>query len=367
MIAHCRILLDALGDLAREVVIVTDRQIPPEALGGLGVGIVALDGETRWPVPLRNAEEAWRLARIIEAERPDVVHIIGLEQAARACVALHLARAESTVVHLPDLAELERHSETFAWARQGFLSRLLAARLRRPASFLLVACEEHLAELRGQGIDPGARFAVLGGTGVDPDVYPLLPPSQSEIPVVAFVGQLDEPHGVRELLTAFERLWARGLRLQLEVHGERVATGAADALSAEWARWSLHPGVRCSGWPDDTREVWRRAEICVWPAHARQSLPRALLEAAACGRALIVTDAAGGPVFVRDEIEGLVIPARDVSALGAALERLARDANLRQRMGTAARLRVLQGFSEAHVKEVLRGAYQSLLGPPGPL
>jgi glycosyltransferase involved in cell wall biosynthesis len=130
----------------------------------------------------------------------------------------------------------------------------------------------------------------------------------------------------------------------------------------ELARWSLHPGIRCTGWPADTREIWRRAEICVWTGSARQGLPRALIEAAACGRALIVSDAAGGRVFVRDEVEGLIVPLGDASALGAALERLARDPSLRQRMGTAARLRVLQGFTEAHVKEVLRGAYLTVLG-----
>jgi glycosyltransferase involved in cell wall biosynthesis len=119
--------------------------------------------------------------------------------------------------------------------------------------------------------------------------------------------------------------------------------------------------VRTFGWPADAREIWRRAEICVLPAHERRGLPRVLLEAAACGRALIVSGAAGGRTFVRNEVEGIVVPVQDSSALGAALERLARDASLRQRMGAAARLRVLQGFTEAHVKEALRGAYLSLL------
>jgi glycosyltransferase involved in cell wall biosynthesis len=111
--------------------------------------------------------------------------------------------------------------------------------------------------------------------------------------------------------------------------------------------------------------VWRHAEICVWPAHVRQGLPRAVLEAAACGRALIVSDLPGGcSGFVRDGVEGLVVPARDAAALAAALERLARDLSLRLRLGAAARLRLLQGYTEAHVKEALRGAYLSLLGTP---
>jgi glycosyltransferase involved in cell wall biosynthesis len=242
----------------------------------------------------------------------------------------------------------------------------LASLLRRPDSFLLAQSADDLSALRARGIDPGPRVAVLGCAGVDPDVYPVLPPSQSEMPIAAFVGPLDASCAARETLQAFERLWARGLRLQLEIHGEFDAEGtASNVLTEEWARWSAHPGVRCCGWPADAREVWRRAEICVWPAYTRQGLPRPLLEAAACGRALIVTDAAGGRTFVRNEVEGLVVAPRDVAALGNALERLARDSTLRQRMGAAARLRVLQGFTEAHVKEVLRGAYLSLLGTAG--
>ena len=97
-----------------------------------------------------------------------------------------------------------------------------------------------------------------------------------------------------------------------------------------------------------------RRDFACCPPLGRQGTPRTLIEAAACGRALIVTDGAGGGSFVRDGVEGLVVPRGDVAALAEALERLARDADLRARLGEAARLRVLQGFTEAHVKEALR-------------
>jgi glycosyltransferase involved in cell wall biosynthesis len=365
-LGHCRVLLGALQGVAREVVLVA-RGVSGDALGAPDVGLVDLDCAAPWGSPAVKAAEVWRLARAIEAERPSVVHAIGVEAAALACLALQVTGAERMVVHLPDLAALEPQPGALAWPYRHLAQRLLAALLRKPTSFLLVGSEDELGTLRARGIDPGARFAVLGGAGVDPDVYPVLPPAQGDMPVAAFVGAVDARSGLGELFLAFERLWARGLRLQLEIHGERWAGRTPDvqadaAAAAEWQRWNLHPGVRCGGWPADTREIWRRAEICVWPAHARQGLPRALLEAAACGRALIVSDAAGGGTFVRDEVEGVVVPAGDPAVLGAALERLARDASLRQRMGAASRLRVLQGFTEAHVQETLRGAYLSLLG-----
>jgi glycosyltransferase involved in cell wall biosynthesis len=359
--AHARVLLDTLRQLARDVVVVTDRPANPEAFGNPDVSVVGLDGADEWRGLLRKVAKAWRLARIVEAERPDVLHAIGLRPAAFACVALRLAHAGSAVVHLPDLAALDLRSGGLAWPYRKAALRLLASLLHRPNAFLLAAGEDDLGELRARGIDPAARFALLGCAGIDPDVYPVLPPPQAEMPIAAFVGPVHEASGMQALLQAFERLWARGLRLQLEIHGEIPADGiGSDALSGEWARWSVHPGVRCFGWPSDAREIWRRADICVWPAQARQALPRTLLEAAACGRALVVTDSGGGRIFVRNEVEGLIVAAGDAADLGTALERLARDAGLRHRLGAAARLRVLQGFTEAHVKEVLRGAYLSL-------
>ena len=62
---------------------------------------------------------------------------------------------------------------------------------------------------------------------------------------------------------------------------------------------------------------------------------------------------------------GLVVPAGDPVALADALLHLACDADLRERMGEAARLRMLQGYTHAHMREALRAAYQSLLGKKG--
>jgi hypothetical protein len=382
--AHCRVLLEVLrgsqkpdqkpdqkAGLARELVLAIG---PDAGINGLDaaldapdVGLVDIDGGAPWSNPLAKSAEAWKVARMIEAERPDVLHAVGLKPAALAALALQLVPAPAVLVHLPDLGALEPRADGqasgMAWPYRKVAARLLAALLRKPGTFLLVGCNDDLGILREQGIDPGPRFAVMGGSGIDPEVYPMLPPAPGEMPVAACVVGAGDAAAVQALLQAFERLWARGLRLQLELHGGlEGGSSLSPEWTAEWARWSLHPGVRCTSvWPADTREVWRRAEICVWPSPARQGLPRPLLEAAACGRALLAVDSPGATrAFVRHEVEGLVFASGDAAALGAALERLARDASLRQRLGAAARLRVLQGFTEAHVQETLRGAYLSL-------
>jgi glycosyltransferase involved in cell wall biosynthesis len=357
-------LLAVLGELAREIVViasapqgVNDREIP-------GVRVIDFDCRASLSNPAHDALTAWRLARILEAEDADVLHFIGVGPVALGSLALKLQPGRNVIVHLPDLGLID--------AAEGGLSRfyrpspagLVAALTRRPSSFLLTGTPEDLAYLRTRGVDPGARFAILGGMGVDPDAYPVMPPSQSGMPVAACPGRMVRSSGIDLLMRVFDRLWARGLRLQLELVGAH--TTGSDAVSpAQLAQWSLHPSVRRTEPAADLREVWRHAEICVLPAVGRQGLPRILLEAAACGRALIVTEFAGGGSFVRDEVEGLVVPCGDGAALAGALERVARNAELRTRMGEAARLRVLHGFTEAHVRQTLRNAYLALLGAPG--
>jgi glycosyltransferase involved in cell wall biosynthesis len=149
--------------------------------------------------------------------------------------------------------------------------------------------------------------------------------------------------------------------IRLELYGDADSDNAEAVALAELSAWCTQCDARWFGHVADVREVWRHADVFVLPARSREGMPRALLEAAASARALVVTDVPGCRHFVRDGVEGFVVPPEDPDALAAALERLAHDAGLRRRMGEAARLRLLQGFTEAHVKQSLRAAYAAML------
>ena len=92
-----------------------------------------------------------------------------------------------------------------------------------------------------------------------------------------------------------------------------------------------------------------------------EGLPRTLLEAGACGRAIVTTDVPGCRTLVRDGIEGLVVRPADVPALTAAFVRLAAAPELVARMGEAARNRVLDGFTERDVMETVKQLYRDCL------
>jgi hypothetical protein len=361
VLAYCRSTIAVLRELARDVVVVTRSTGCMDDVEALGVRVVAFD----WPSLSRNlAQEtlaAWRLARILDDEQAEVVHLFGFRTVALGAMAAKLIAPRYYVMHVPDFELLDAESGASARLYRKVALRLVGALARQPVAFLLVENAGDLTTLREWGVVPGPRFAVLGGGGIDLDSFPVLPFAHNEVPVAAYVGEFGRQDGLDILMRAFDSIWSKGVRLRLELYGAE-ARDAEGIDRAELERWRLHPGVGIHPAPADVREVWRHVDFCVLPALRRQRLPRVLLEAAACGRPLIVSGVPDGNAFVRDDVEGCVVPDNDTAALAVALERLARDSEMRARMGEAARLRVLQGFTDAHVGETIRNAYRSLLG-----
>jgi glycosyltransferase involved in cell wall biosynthesis len=360
-LSHFRPLISVLKEVAHAVVVITRSSGRLGEIEALGVRVIDFDFRRSSSNPAREAASAWALARILEAEDPDVVHLVAMKPVVLGGLALKLAPSRHVVVHMTGLGLLgfgEGH--LLRLYRTGAL-RLMASMLRKPTSYLLVENPDDLALLRARGVDPGARFAILGGSGVDPEAYQALPPPNNMVPVAAFVGRMIRPKGIDVLMQAYDRLKRRGVALQLELYGgvdaENVEAVTGDTLT----EWCAKRGARWLGHVADIRPVWQRADIFVLPARSREGMPRALLEAAACARPLVVTNVPGCRHFVRDGVEGLVVPPEDPDALTKALERLARDPDLRRRMGEAARLRLLHGFTEDHVKQSLRATYASML------
>ena len=111
----------------------------------------------------------------------------------------------------------------------------------------------------------------------------------------------------------------------------------------------------------DIADLWARSHIAVLPSR-REGLPKSLLEAAACGRPMVATDAPGCREVAIPERTGLLVPVDDAAALAAALARLATDAELRVRLGAEARRLAVERFSAAAIGAQTVALYRSLLG-----
>jgi len=84
----------------------------------------------------------------------------------------------------------------------------------------------------------------------------------------------------------------------------------------------------------------------VLPSSYGEGLPKSLLEAASCGRPIVASDMPGCREVVVSGKTGFLVPPHDVDALAQAIATLARDPELRRRMGAAGRARIVAEFGE---------------------
>jgi glycosyltransferase involved in cell wall biosynthesis len=122
-------------------------------------------------------------------------------------------------------------------------------------------------------------------------------------------------------------------------------------------RWHEEGCVRWLGHQKDMKSVWSKAHIAILPSY-REGMPMALLEAAACSRPIITTDVSGCNELVTDGVNGLVVPVHDWMAIVDSIELLANSADLRARLGAAARRRVEVEYGEKTVIDQTLALYR---------
>jgi glycosyltransferase involved in cell wall biosynthesis len=312
---------------------------------------------------LRLLPETLSVSSALQRCRPDIVQAVAL----RACVVLFLA---SGLVPVPykiftvtglGLIDIDPH-----WSMQvkrRFVYWLLRMAERRSSTAFVF---ENNADATRIGIDCGRRSKCLNlmGSGVNPSVfvehpYPSLPPLK-----LAMVSRMIWSKGIDLAVEAVAELVAKGMSVELDLYGAPDVHNRRHFSTAVLEDWSRRAGIKWRGPVRDVPAVWRDHHVGLFPSRGGEGLPKSMLEAAACGRALITTNVSGCADFVRPDVEGLVVQRDSIAEIGQAIETMLGDAEMLTRMGRAARARVLANATEDIISSRYRAFLNAFDGPP---
>ncbi|HEX6464186.1 MAG TPA: glycosyltransferase family 4 protein [Vicinamibacterales bacterium] len=149
-----------------------------------------------------------------------------------------------------------------------------------------------------------------------------------------FCGSWDHMKGIAYLVRAFERLHARGRRVDLTVLGPGVDPAIVVAAFSPDVRRFVHVVPRAA--EQQVIEAYRTHDALLWLS-TYEGFGLVLLEAMSQGLAVITTPVGCVPTLVRNGENGLLVPKRDSEAAVAAVERLLEAPELRRTLGEAAR------------------------------
>ncbi|MFQ5734685.1 MAG: glycosyltransferase family 4 protein [Planctomycetaceae bacterium] len=238
-----------------------------------------------------------------------------------------------------------------------------------------------------QGLNPGTSCVVCNG--VDCEAFRPRPATgtlkrELGLPESAFlvltVGQIGLRKGQDVLVEAAARLNAAVAAHVLpdacplhvrDVHyvvvgernsAKRESVEFENALLRRCEEAGMADRFHLTGYRDDVPRLMNEAGLLVHPAH-QEPFGRVLLEAAASGLAIIATSVGGTPEVLQDGVSARLIPPGDSDSLADAIAELARDADLRERLASAARARIESRFSVGVATTELTQTWHRLLAP----
>lgn len=306
--------------------------------------------------PISIVREAFWLTSELRTVKPSLVVAYSLRMCLIACLARLFLTSSGLVLVITGTG--------FIGLRRSFASRLLGSVVFRIIRTIAGRRSYFIFE---NSVDP-ARFglssrrndqvSIFMGAGVEIDEFSMvdIPPS----PPFRFctVSRLVWSKGIDIAAKAISSLALEGYPVELHIYGSPDMANPRP-MAPESLRGL--PGVEYHGFTDEVADVWKRNHAAIFTSRGGEGLPRALLEAASCGRACVVTAVPGCSDFIRDGVEGYVVPLDRESELRAAILKLISDRTNLATLGARARQRVMETSTTAIVQAKYERIFRLLL------
>jgi glycosyltransferase involved in cell wall biosynthesis len=313
-----------------------------------------------------------RLVKWIRAVRPHILHTHTAKAGAvgRAAAALAGDARPPIIVHTFHGHVLRGYFDPATTAVFRGLERTLAKTTTR----LVAVSPEVRDDLVGLGVAPAEKFSVIR-LGIDLDeritegdgaeLRRLFGVGPDEF-VVGWIGRMTAIKRVPDVLLAFRSLLDRGVAARLCLVGDGPDREAIEERAHELgvARQTLFVGYQ-----RDVAPYYSFFDALVLPS-ANEGTPVVAIESLAAGRPVVATRVGGVPDVVEDGADGMLVGVGDPQALATALEQLARDPELRHRLGDQGRVRTIDRYRVERLVDDVDALYRELLrakGLPQPL
>ncbi len=331
----------------------------------LGVRVERVPELSREISPLRDARAALRLACLIRRERPQILHTHTAKAGAVGRLAAMLAgdARPPIVVHTFHGHVLRGYFDPLRSA--GF--RLLERALAKGSTALIAVSPQVRDDLVALGVAPKEKFVVIrlgieleeriaAAPGARAETRRLLGVPQDAF-VVGWIGRMTGVKNTDDVLAALRLLHDRGVDAYLCMVGD-----GPDRDRVERRAHDLGVVRRCLflGYQEEVARYYAAFDGIILPS-VNEGTPVSAIEALAAARPVVATRVGGVPDVVEDGVDGFLVDPGATDQLADRLEQLARDPELRARMGEHGRRRVPARYAVERLVDDMDRLYRSLL------
>lgn len=350
----------AAKDAGYQVSVVTRVRSHGDQIMSSGLKLIPLDLSRRGMNPFRELQVIHRLASIYKFEHPDIVHHVALKPVLYGTIASLMARVPFVVNAMAGLGFFFSSSSLKARVFRPVVKLVFRFLLNRRKSRVILQNPDDLRSLCDSGVLNRDRIALIRGSGVDILEFAVQPEPVGE-PLVILASRLLWDKGVGEFVEGARQLKQQGVSARFALVGGGDSENPTTISDNQLQAWNEEGVIEWWGRREDMPNVLAEAHIVCLPSYYGEGIPKVLIEAAACGRPIVTTNAPGCREIVRDGVNGFLVPIRDASAVADALKKLIESSELRCKMGARGRKLVEREFSIGKVNRETLALYKEMM------
>ncbi|MCI2291184.1 glycosyltransferase family 4 protein [Enterobacter sp. I4] len=321
------------------------------------------------PIPLTRAgisvikeiKAFLKIYKIIKALRPDVVHMITAKPVAYGGVACKLLGVNRRVASISGLGYAFIDSSLKAKLIKNIILLFYSFSLKNERTQVIFQNENDKQLFIHYGMIRESQAVIIRGSGVDLTRY-VVQPEPTDVPVVMFVSRLLYDKGIREFIAAVRLIKKENIKFRAVLVGN-IDENPNSAKDFEIEQWQNEGIIEYWGYREDIPQVMSYSNIVVLPSY-REGLPKSLIEAAACGRAVVTTDVPGCRDAITPDVTGLLVDVKDHLTLADSIKLLLNNPELRHQMAFNGRELAEQSFDIKSVVQIHMKIYNSFTANP---
>ena len=297
--------------------------------------------------------------KIYRREKPDIVHHVALKPILYGTWAARFSGVPC-VVNLFAGVTTKFHADKWkSIILQGVVDQIFRFGFLGGKAYAIFQNSFDKQSFLTKGILKEENTGLISGSGVDVSRF-VKTPEPDGTPLVILASRMLWDKGIGEFVEAAKILKREKIKCRMALVGNPDPENPDPLPSTLIQKWQSERLVEWWGNREDMPEVFSNANIICLPSY-HEGCPKVLIEAAACGRAIVATDIPGCREIVRHNENGLLVPVKNSTALAEAISLLIRSPKIRTQMGDRGSKIVVEKFSEEKVIKKTLDVYNRLL------
>ncbi len=305
---------------------------------------------------------ALQLVWFILRYKPDVVHCASPKGILYGGIAARLCRVRGLVLAISGMGYAFTQGNGEGGARV-FVRRIYGALAKfafhHPNVHVIVQNQDDYQSVIENGLVDAGRVTLIPGSGVDLSLFEGFDPARKGR-MILLPARMLKDKGIIEFVEAARQLKAVAPEWRFVLAGAAGYNNPSAISTAQLQAWQNEGCVEWLGHVEDMIPLFRGAAIVCLPSY-REGMPKALLEAAAAGCAVVTTDVTGCREAVEPGVTGDLVQARDSASLAKALLSLIKDEQRQQSYGARGQERAMAIFSVTSVVSQTLNIYDGVL------